>query len=162
MAKDYDDVYDVDTMDDEDLRDLIVQLLGEEPTIDADGVDIKVRDGLVRVSGRLGTEDEVEAVEKIVLERLGVEHFESELVVDELVRTQTSEAADDAAEDADSGSYERTQRGDRTEPTAEHLIDDPEGDLYGTEDLQKAIEQGESYTPPESPHEEGSRSRERH
>lgn len=162
MAKDYEDVYDVESMDDGELRDLIVQLLGEEETIDADGVDVAVSDGLVRVSGRLGTEDEVEAVEKIVLERIGVERFESELVVDELVRTQTSEAADDAAQEADTGSYERTKRGDRTESSAEHLIDDVEGELYGTEDLQKAIEQGESYTPPDSPHEEGTRSRERH
>lgn len=162
MAKDYEDVYDLDAMDDGELRDLIEQLLGEETSVDGAAVEVHVSDGLVRVRGRLGTEDEVEAVEKIILERLGVERFENELVVDELVREQTSEAADDAAAEADAESYEGTQRGDRTEPSAEHLMDDVDGDLYGTEDLQKAIEQGESYTAPDAPHEEGSRSREQH
>lgn len=162
MAKGYDDVYDVDAMDDGELRDLIVQLIGDEPAVDAAGVDVAVRDGLVRVSGRLGTEDEAEAVERILVERLGVDRLENDLVIDELVRPTLSEGADDAAVQADRGSYERTTRGDRTDPEAEHLMEDVEGDLYGTEDLQKAIDQGESYTPPDAPHEEGTRSREQH
>ena len=162
MAKGYDDVYDIDAMDDRELRDLIVQLLGDEPAVDAAGVDVEVRDGVVQVSGRLGTEDEAEAVERILVERLGIDRLENDLVIDELVRPSVSEAADDAATEADRGTYERTKRGDRTDPEAEHLLEDVEGDLYGTEDLQKAIEQGEAYTPPDAPHEEGTRSRERH
>ncbi|HUF12827.1 MAG TPA: BON domain-containing protein [Longimicrobiales bacterium] len=162
MAKGYDDVYDVDAMDDGELRDLIVQLLGDEPAVDVAGVDVAVRDGLVRVSGRLGTEDEADAVERILVERLGVDRLENDLVIDELVRPTLSEGADDASVQAERGRYERITRGDRTDPEAEHLMEDVEGDLYGTEDLQKAIDQGESYTPPDAPHEEGTRSRERH
>lgn len=162
MAKGHDDVYDVRTMEDGELRTLVVQLLREEPSIDADGIDVFVRAGTVRVRGRLGTEQEIEAVEQILLDRLGVENMENELVVDELVRHSLSEAADVASIEEDRASYNRQSRGDRTDPEASHLIENVESELYGTEDMQKAIEQGESYTPPDAPHEEGTRSRERH
>lgn len=162
MAGGYEDVYDVDSMEDDDLERLIVDLLDEESAVDAESVEVRVRDGLVRVSGRLGTEDEAEAVERILVDRIGVERLENDIVVDELTRKQQPEGADDAAAESDAGAYERTRRGDRTEPSAEHLMEDTEGDLYGTEDMSKAIEQGESYTPPDAPHEEGTRSRERH
>lgn len=158
----HDDVYDVRTMEDGELRALIVELLREEPSLDADGVEVSVRAGTVRVRGRLGTEEEIEAVETILLDRLGVENIENELVVDELVRHTLSEAADDASIEEDRGAYNRLSRGDRTDPEAAHLLEDVEGELYGTEDMQKATEQGESYTPPDAPHEEGTRSRERH
>jgi|SRR5688500_1375411 len=158
----HEDVYDVRSMGDAELRTLVVELLREEPSLDADGVEVFVRAGTVRVRGRLGTEQEIEAVETILLDRLGVENIENELVVDELVRHSLSEAADDAAIEEDRGAYNRNTRGDRTDPEAAHLMEDVEGELYGTEDMQKAIEQGESYTPPDSPHEEGTRSRERH
>ena len=162
MAKGHDDVYDIDAMDDGELRDLIVQLLDEEASIDVDAVDVTVRDGLVRVSGRMGTEDEAEAVERIIVDRLGIERLENEIVIDELVRQTVSEAADDATIDSDRGTYTRGSRGDRTDPQAEHLMEDVEGELYGTEDMQKATERGEAYTPPDAPHEEGTRSRENH
>ena len=162
MAQGHDDVYDVRSMGDSELRDLVRQMLEEEPSIDADGVDVFVRAGTVRVRGRLGTEDEVDAVERIILDRLGVDNLENELVVDELVRRTLPEAADAAAAAEDRESFDRPSRGERTDPEADHLLDDVEGELYGTEDMQKAIEQGESYSPPDSPREEGTRSRERH
>jgi hypothetical protein len=162
MAKGYDDVFDVRSMGDDELRALVVELLQEEPSIDADGVDVLVRAGTVRVRGRLGTEAEVDAVERIILDRLGVDNLENELVVDELVRRALPEAADEAAAEEDAESYDRPSRGERTDPEASHLLEDVEGDLYGTEDMSKAIEQGESYTPPDGPREEGTRSRERH
>ena len=162
MAKGYDDVYDVHSMADDELRSLIEQLIAEEPSIDADGVEVFVRAGTVRVRGRLGTEDEIDAVERIILDRLGVDNLENELVLDELVRRTLPEAADDAAIEEDRASYDRTSRSERTDPEAAHLLDDVEGELYGTEDMSKAIEQGESYTPPDGPREEGTRSRENH
>ncbi|HEX6589697.1 MAG TPA: BON domain-containing protein [Longimicrobiales bacterium] len=158
----YDDVYDVRTMEDGELRELIVGLLREERSLDADGVEVSVRAGTVRVRGRLGTEQEIEIVETLLLDRLGVENIENELVVDELVRHSLSEAADDAAIEEDRGAYNRRSRGERTDPEAEHLLDDVEADLYGTENVQQAIEGGDAYTPPDVPREEGTRSRERH
>ena len=162
MAKGFDDVYDVRAMEDGELRELIEELLREETAVDADGIEVFVRAGTVRVRGRLGTEDEVEAVERLLLDRLGIENLENELVVDELVRKTLSEAADVAAVEEDRASFGRSSRVERTDPEAAHLLDDVEGELYGTDDLQRAVEQGEAYTPPDAPHEEGSRSRERH
>jgi hypothetical protein len=142
-------------MSDGELRDLIEQLLREEPSLDADAVEVFVRAGTVRVRGRLGTEDEIDAVERIVLDRLGVDNIENELVA-------LPEAADDAAIVENRGSYDHPSHGERTDPEARHLLEDVEGELYGTEDMQEAIERGESYTPPDSPREEGTRSRENH
>ena len=121
MAKGYDDVYDVRSMGDEELRDLVRQLLRDEPSIDADGIDVFVRAGTVRVRGRLGTEDEIDAVERIVLDRLGVDNIENELVVDELVRRTLPEAADDAAVAEDRESFDRPSRGERTESGAKDI-----------------------------------------
>ena len=162
MAKGYDDVFDVRSMGDGELKELVEELLQEEPSVDADGVEVFVRAGTVRVRGRLGTEAEIDAVERIILDRLGVDNLETELVVDELVRRTLPEGADDAAAQEDRESYDRPSRGERTDPEADHLLEDVEGELYGTEDMSKAIEQGESYTPPDGPREEGTRSRERH
>ena len=162
MARGHDDVYDVRSMGDDELRALVRQMLRDEPSVDADGVDVSVRAGTVRVRGRLGTEAEVDAVERIILDRLGVDNLENELVVDELVRRDLPEAADEAAAVEDRESYDRPSRGERTDPGADHLLEDVEGELYGTEDMQKAIEQGESYSPPDGPRDEGTRSRERH
>jgi hypothetical protein len=162
MAKGYDDVFDVHSLSDGELRGLIIELLRDEPAVDADGVDVFVRAGTVRVRGRLGTEDEIDAVERIILDRLGVDNLENELVVDELVRRTLPEAADEAAAEEDRGSYDRPSRAERTDPEAGHLLEDVQGELYGTEDLSRAIEQGESYTPPDSPREGGTRSRENH
>ena len=162
MAKGHDDIYDVRSMADDELRELVEELLADEPSIDAEGVEVYVRAGTVRVRGRLGTEDEVDAVERIILDRLGVDNLENELIVDELVRPTLSEAADSAAAQEDRRAYDRPSRSERTDPEAAHLIEDVEGELYGTEDISKAIEQGEAYTPPDSPREEGTRSRELH
>ena len=162
MAKGYDDVFDVRSMGDDELRALVQELLRDEPSVDSDGVEVFVRAGTVRVRGRLGTEAEVDAVERIILDRLGVDNLENELVVDELVRRALPEAADEAAAEEDLESYDRPSRRERTDPEAGHLLDDVEGELYGTEDMSRAIEQGESYTPPDGPREEGTRSRERH
>jgi hypothetical protein len=162
MAKGYDDVFDVQGMSDEELRALVVELLEEEPGVDADGVEVFVRAGTVRVRGRLGTEGEIDAVERIILDRLGVDNLENELVVDELVRRTLPEAADEAAAAEDAEAYDRPSRRERTDPEANHLLDDVEGEMYGTEDMQRAIEQGEAYSPPDGPRDEGTRSRENH
>ena len=160
--RDSEEVYDLESMTDADIRSLVLERLKAEGSLDLDGLEVDVGDGVVRIAGRVGTEDEVEAVERIVVDILGVDDFENELVVDELVRQELSEAADDAAVESDRIEGERHTRGDRTEPSAEHLVEDVEGDLYGTDDMQKAIEQGESYSPPDAPHEEGIGSRENH
>jgi len=154
--------YDLESMDDAEIRDLILQELEEQLSIEAGAVEVEVEGGKVMLSGRVGTENELESIERVILDRIGVEDLENGMVVDELVRREKSEAADEAAVEGDQLEGKRRVRGDATEPSAEHLVEDVEGDLYGTEDLQKAIEQGESYSPPDRPHDEGTRSLEDH
>lgn len=151
MAKGHDDVYDVRSMNDGELRELVIELLREERAVDADAVDVLVRAGTVRVRGRLGTDAEIDAVERIILDRLGVDNLENELVVDATVRRTLPEAADDAAAAEASEAYDGRSGVERTASEAAHLMDDVEGELYGTEDMARAIERGETYTPPDSP-----------
>lgn len=143
MAKGNDGVYDVRTMNDRELGELVRQKLREEPSLPAEGIEVFVRAGTVGVRGRLGTEGEVETVERILLDELGLENVENELVVDELVRQMQSEAADVAA--AENSARGGSQTGERTDPEAAHLLEDVEGELYGTDDMRRAIEGGESY-----------------
>lgn len=160
--RDSDEIYDLENMTDAEIRELVVQRLADDDSLETDALEVDVADGTVRVAGRVGTEDEAEAIEQIVVDAIGVTDFENELVVDELVRQESSEGADESSVREDAPGDDARKRGDRTEPSAEHLMDDVEGDLYGTDDMQKAIEQGESYTPPDDPHEEGIGSRENH
>ncbi|HUG38946.1 MAG TPA: hypothetical protein VMM12_00590 [Longimicrobiales bacterium] len=84
-----------------------------------------------------------------------VRDYENNVVVDEAARAEQSEAADiarleDAAVDDELG-----ERGETTSDTAEHLLPDTAGEQFGTHDMKKAIEQGQSYNPPEGPMQEG-------
>lgn len=159
---DSEDLYDLDSMEDEEIRDLILQEIREDPTLDPEAFEVDVAGGSVTLSGRVGTEEELEAIESIVVDRIGVADLENDIVVDETARLETDEAADEAVVDSDRIETERHPRGEDGEPSAAHLREDVEGDLYGTQDMQKAIEQGESYNPPARPRQEGTRSRETH
>jgi osmotically-inducible protein OsmY len=93
---DFQDIYDIDNLGDDDLKDLVLQELREYPEIDVDLIEVQVREGAIRLSGRVGTEQEVQQVEHVITDLLGVGQVANELVVDELVRGARSEGADDA------------------------------------------------------------------
>jgi hypothetical protein len=151
MAEDFDDLFDVENLDDDELRELVVQQFREYPSIDADLLDVDVHGGAVRVSGRVGTDAELQHVEHVLANVLGVPGYANEVVVDALVRAEQPEAGDDAAGE---GPAEQ-ELADRTDPEAQHLLEDTEGDLYGTEDMHKSISRGQSYHPPDGPGREG-------
>ena len=54
------------------------------------------------------------------------------------------------------------EEGRQTDPQAEHLLEDVEGEQFGTHDLQQAISRGEAYEPPDRPIQDGSWSEENH
>jgi hypothetical protein len=98
----------------------------------------------------------------IVTDVLGLREVANELVIDELVRGQYSEAADEAAtEDAEAEAM-LGERANQTEDTADHLQENLRSDLYGTQDIQEAIQDGRSYNPPPGPIQEGHWSEEDH
>ena len=163
MKRDFEHMYDFDSMDDAEIESLIVEQFQEIPEIDPDLVDIVVDAGFVELHGRVGTEQELQQIERVVADILGLSRYRNNIVIDELTRAELSEAADEAAiQDADVQDQQLGEDGEQTDPSAQHLMPNTRSQLFGTRDLQDAIEQGESYIPPDRPIQEGSRSRENH
>jgi hypothetical protein len=162
MARGFDDIHGFTDMDDDELVELIYQELDDQPEIDPDLIDVVVEDGLVRLMGRVGTEQEHQQVEAVVADVIGVPYYSNELVIDEIVRGERSEAADEEVTAVSEAATQMLGSPDRTSSEAEHLMEDLPGDLYGTQDMQRAISRGQTYEPPTRPIQEGSRSAEDH
>ena len=56
MAQDFENTSDIDVLSDGELRSLIRGRLDEQVSFDPADVEVEVNHGLVRVSGRVGTE----------------------------------------------------------------------------------------------------------
>lgn len=161
MPNDFENTINFDQMDDDDIGELVRQRLDEDADFDVDSVDVHVRDGRVRVEGRVGTEGERQHVGQ-VLSFLGSTDIENNVVVDENVRTQRAEAVDEAIAEDDATTPTLGETGETTSDTAEHLQPDDGGEMYGTRNPRKAIEEGQAYTPPEGPTQEGMGGGEQH
>jgi hypothetical protein len=157
MARDYEDIHDLDDMSDEDLVQLVRDALGADDALDADNILVTAHQGVLRLEGRVGTEPERRIAERVITDALGIARLENNLVVDPIRRGEEPEAVDehlaDAAgrEDALLGNGPDTQMG----PEAEHLVEDRDARLYGTRDVQSSIERGTAWIPPTSPTPEG-------
>jgi len=159
MAEDFEDFYDVESMTDEELESLIREELDEQPALDASALDLSVHDGRVTVTGRVGTEAELQIIDHVMTDVIGVQ-VNNELVVDELMRLTQPEAADEANALLYEGGSAHGGA-DRTEDTAEHLMDHTRAEQFGTDDISETG-QGYTYNPPTTPTPEGSWSRENH
>lgn len=154
MPKDFENTINTDQLDDDEIRELVRQRLNEAEDFEVDNVDVDVREGQIFVDGRVGTDEERQHVEQ-VLTAMGVQDYENNVVVDELVRAEHSEAADIASLEDAAVADELGERGKATTDTAEHLLPDTAGEQFGTRDMKKAIEQGQSYNAPDGPMQEG-------
>jgi hypothetical protein len=154
MARDYEDIHDLDDLSDEELRELVRERLADNGGVDVDNVTVRVRDGVVHLLGRIGTEEEARVAEHVLTDVLGIRRYENELVVDALRRSEADEAADIESEhdmQADIlGDYPKS-----VSPEAEGTVEDLEAELYGTHDVMDAIANGESYSPPDRATPEG-------
>lgn len=92
MAKDYEDIGDTDHLIDNELRALVRDQFETQLAFDPDDVDVSVHSGVVRVSGRVGTEEELRKVERVITDLVGLENLESELVVDPIRRAESPKA----------------------------------------------------------------------
>lgn len=156
------DVYDFDNMTDDEIRQVVVEHLREYPNLDAGWIDVAVKDGFVTLSGRVGTDGEVQVAESVIGDVLGLESYANELVVDELHRGERSEAADEAVvqdEEVEENSGEPARN---QSDTAAHLAENLEDEMYGTHDVGEAIQDGLPYVPPDRPTSDGYDSRENH
>ncbi|MBW3627838.1 MAG: BON domain-containing protein [Gemmatimonadetes bacterium] len=157
------DLFDLSHMTDEDIRELVVQQLREYPNVDADWIDVQVKDGFVTLSGRVGTDSEVQVAEAILHDVIGVETFANELVVDELHRMESPEAIDDwLAEEEEMNDQLSGGAEPQQSDTAQHLVEDLESAAFGTHDIGEAIQDGIPYVPPDRPIGDGYTSRENH
>jgi hypothetical protein len=156
MARDFEDVNDIDDLDDDELRGLVREHLASDSALDIDDLTINVEDGHVILDGRVGTDEERRIAEHIVTDVLGVEDYENNIFVDPIRRATSPEAADDNLADEDA--TEGRLLGDRPvslSPEVEDRLEDEDAQLYGTTDLGHAIEEGTSWIPPEAPTPEG-------
>lgn len=156
MAHDYEDIFDLEDLDEDELRQLVREVLRDYPSIDPDGINIHVQGSKVILTGRIGTDAEKRIAERIVGDRIGVQRVESQLLVDPLYRSLNPEGADESVafeEDTEMTVSGQTlpQRSD----TDRNMATDPEAAYTGTTDRQQAIEDGVPWIPPESPTPEG-------
>jgi hypothetical protein len=156
MARDFEDVNDIDDLSDDELRGLVREHLADDSALDIDDLTINVEDGRVTLDGRVGTDEERRIAEHIVTDVLGIQDYENNIFVDPVRRALNPEAADDTLVEE-----ERTEGrllGDRPvgiSPEAETATEDLDAELYGTTDVGHAIEEGTPWIPPEAPTPEG-------
>jgi len=156
MARDYEDLQNLDQLDDREIRDLVRERLAAHNGLDLDDIVVQVDNGAIALSGRVGTEGERRIADHILTDVLGVQQFTNDLVVDPIRRAESPMDVDDHLEEEDRTSG--LLLGDRAvplNPEAEHLADDAEADLAGTTDVTDAIEGARTWNPPESPTQEG-------
>lgn len=156
MARDFEDIHDLDDLSDGELRGLVREHLAAHNALDIDELTVRVESGTVILGGRVGTDGERLIAEHIVTDTLGVENYRNEIFVDPSRRATNPEAADEQIVGEDRS--EALLLGDRQvpiSPEVEEVEDDLDAELYGTTDVRTAIEEGTPWIPPESPTQEG-------
>jgi hypothetical protein len=156
MARDYEDIFRLENLSDDELRALVREQLAEYEQVDADNILVTATDGEVVLAGRVGTEEERRVAEHILSDVIGLERYRNDLVVAEVRRDEEPEAVDDHL----AGSRERHgepigRRDENVDDEAEHLQEDLDARMFGTHDVQSAIERGTSWNPPDEPTPEG-------
>ena len=163
MAREYGgDLYDLNNMTDAEIRELVVQQLNEYPNIDPGWIDVRVKDGFVTLSGRVGTDGENQVAESVLDDVLGIDRYSNELVVDELVRGEAPAGADESVALDEEVDEQLGESDPQQSDTADHLAENLEADTYGTHDMGSAIRDGTAYIPPDRPIPDGYDSRENH
>jgi hypothetical protein len=156
MARDFEDLHDIDEMDDIELRDLVRERIRAHTALDIDDITIRVTNHHVELSGRVGTDGERRVAEHVLTDVLGLSDYTNDLVVDQIRRAESPDAIDDHLVDEELRSG--TLLGDvavSLGPEAEHLADAVQDDLVGTTDYTKVMEDGMTWNPPDTPTPEG-------
>ena len=160
MARDYEDFSSIDDLDDDELRELVRQRLGDHPNIDLDDIAVHVEDGTIRLEGRVGTESELRIADHVLTDVVGVASFDNQLVVDPTRRVETPLDVEDHlnAERASEGTY-FGEMPEQESPEVHQARGDEDLDqrMYGTTNYQDAVAHGVPYEPPEAPTPEGLR-----
>jgi BON domain-containing protein len=156
MARDFEDLHSIDDLNDDELRGLVREHLAAHNALDIDDFTVEVRNGLVILNGRVGTDGERLVAEHIVTDLVGAQHCQNNVFVDPTRRAINPEAADEHLVNEDR--MDGLLLGDKPvplEPEAEVVHEDLDAELYGTRDVGHAIQEGTPWIPPESPTQEG-------
>jgi hypothetical protein len=156
MAHDYEDMHNIEGLDDRELRDLVREQLAEHSGLDIDEITVLVADGTVTLSGRVGTDGERRIAEHVLTDVLGITEFVNDLVIDPVRRAESPTAIDEHLVDEEERSG--TLLGDVAVPfsaEAEHLADEFQDDVAGTTDYTRVMEDGMTWNPPDAPTQEG-------
>ena len=149
MEKDYEDIRDTDDLNDNELRALVRDTFEQQLALDPDDIDVSVRSGIVYLSGRIGTEEELRIAERVVSDLVGLPNVRNNLVVDPIRRAESPEAIDEHLVDEEL--HEGLLLGDKPrpeDPEAEHLRENISAELFGTTDVQQSIEGAIPWNPP--------------
>ncbi len=154
--RDYENMHDIDELDDRELRDLVREQLAEHTGLDIDDITVTASQGSVTLGGRVGTEGERRVAEHVLTDVLGIVEFTNDLVIDPLRRAESPMDIDDhlADEERRSGTLLGDVAVSLTDES-EHLADSAREDLEGTTDYQQVMEEGKTWNPPDSPTPEG-------
>ena len=158
MAQDFENVFDLDDLSDEELRGLVRDQLVRDDSLDVDGILVHVKDGYVTLSGRVGTEGEKQIADHILSDVIGLESFSNDLFVDPVRRDEEPEAADDAVARAATRGEDPLLGGDdlsSTDDEARRAKDNDDDSLFGTRNIENVMENGVPWTPPDEPTPEG-------
>ena len=160
MARDFEDIDNIDDQSDDELRQLVRDRIAEHTGLDPDDITVRVEAGAVVLEGRVGTDGERRIAEHVVTDVVGIVDVRNELVVDSIRRAESPMDIEDHLVDE-----ERTEGlllGDRS-PQREDgdALNATESDEaahdVGTTDIQKSIESGAAWIPPTGPTPEGMR-----
>src|SRR5215217_5206531 len=65
MARDYEDIHDIDDLNDDELTGLVREHLAAHKGLDVDDIAVRTADGVVHLEGRVGTEAELRIAERV-------------------------------------------------------------------------------------------------
>jgi hypothetical protein len=156
MARDYEDIQNLDQLDDREIRDLVREHLAAHNLLDVDDISVTVQDGRITLAGRVGTEGERRVADHVLTDVLGVVEFSNEIVVDPIRRGVSPMDIDDHLVDEET--HEGLLLGDRPvplDPETEYHAASGQTDIAGTTDHEAAIAEGMTWNPPVGPTPEG-------
>jgi hypothetical protein len=157
MARDYEDIHDIDDLSDDELSALVREHLRGNASIDADDISVRATDdGVVFLNGRVGTEAEMRIAERVLTDVLGLTDVRNELVVDPIRRAESPIDPDEHA--AENDAQEGLLLGDVPPQSDDYDAlesGDDSAQLFGTTDVQQSISSGAAYIPPTTPTPEG-------
>lgn len=156
MARDFENIHDLDNLSDDELRALVRERIAEHNGLDADDITVTVADGVIVLAGRVGTDGERRIAEHVVTDVLGITSVRNDIFVDAIRRAESPEAIDDhlAEEDRTDGLLlgdRPSQHNDEAYP----VDGTDEQRLEGTTDIGDVIAHGVPWIPPEGPTPEG-------